>query len=70
MEQLNTAFVGCSSFRKNTHTISKHLILKDGDGGSWEDTDPAATISSCVSPLLLPLIVFITTINLIGEHSS
>ena len=33
------------SFRKTIHTISKHLMLEDGDDSRWKDPDATFCIS-------------------------
>ena len=46
MEQLNAAFRKHGSFRESLHTISKHAMLEEGDGGDWKDADPDTTSCS------------------------
>ena len=47
LELLNAAFSKHGSFRKIMHTVSKHLMLEDRDGGHWKD--PVATSSTSAS---------------------
>ena len=44
LDKLSSAFTKHGSFQTNLHTISKNLMLEDGDGSFWED--PCDTISS------------------------
>ena len=51
LEQLSGAFSRHGSFCKTLHAISKNVMLEDVDCVHWEDLDPDATISDCVTTL-------------------